>query len=174
MEWKDLLPWNLWGTKRVKSVETDRDRALALQRGMDAVFDDFRRWRFDSGFLPSSMGESWSAFLPKVDLEETKRKVEVTIEVPGLSEKDLELTLSTAGDVLFVRGERKHESETKDEEKNWHRSERYHGVIQRSIQLPCAVSMEGSEAKLSKGVLRAILPKQEDSSEAKRISVTRG
>lgn len=173
MGWKDLLPWK-WGTKRPEIVEGEQHPVVAVQRDMNRIFDDFHRSFLQMSPFGEMGGSFWGMELPKIDVEETKRRVEVTAEVPGLAEDDLELTLSPAGDVLLLRGERRHASETGEEATGRYRSERYYGVIQRSIALPCAVRMDGAEAKLKNGVLHVKLNKREDSPEAKRITVRPG
>ncbi len=115
--------------------------------------------------------KGWDIEMPKVEVQETKKTVEVSVELPGVSEEDIELNLSPKGNVLHLKGERREESTEKDEEKGWYRSERHYGVIQRAVPLPAVVSMDGAKAKLKKGVLQVKLSKQKDAPEAKRIPV---
>ena len=167
MGWKDLIPWR--GAKRPQTVEREAHPVLALQRDMNRVFEDFHRsWMSPFELLRDPIGGA-----PRVDVEEGRKKVEVTIEVPGLSEEDIELTLPDSGDVLFLRGESRHES-SDEEETGAYRTERYYGLIQRSIPLPHPVVMEDAKAKLEKGVLRVVLRKREPGSETKRIHVRPG
>ena len=174
MGWKDLIPWKTWETKRREVVAADEHPILGLRRDVDRLFDDVRRRLFEVAPFESAIGPFGSLELPKADVEEGKKKIEVTVEVPGLSEDDLELTLSNAGDALLVSGERRHESESEEDDKGPYRTERYYGLIQRTIPLPHPVVMDGAKARLKKGVLHVVLRKREEAADAKRITVTRG
>ena len=109
--------------------------------------------------------------IPKADVWHTEENVEVAVELPGLSETEIELTLSSSHDALLLRGVREDCSERNETKEGWYRSERYYGLIQRSIPLPCPVKLGDAVAKMKNGVLRVTLRKREDSPEAKRITV---
>jgi HSP20 family protein len=94
---------------------------------------------------------------PKIDVGETKDAIEVTAELPGVDEKDLDLTL--ADGVLTVRGEKKSAREEQDKDKNWHVVERSYGSFSRTIPLPFDPDPAKVEAKFDKGVLHIHLPK---------------
>jgi HSP20 family protein len=129
---------------------------------MDRLFD-----RFAGGFgLPAlrrmfDVEPAWhteSSFsfpAPSVDVTEDDKTYRITAELPGLEEKNIDVTVS--GDMLTLKGEKSHEKEEKD--KNRHVSERAYGSFQRSFALPDGVDRDKIAADLSKGVLTITLPK---------------
>jgi len=125
-----------------------------LHREMDELFGSFTRGFELMPFKPLDEG-FWGALTPKVDLVETEKDIQVTAELPGMDEKDVEVTLT--GDTLTLKGEKKTESEEKG--KNVHRMERTHGAFQRTLVLPAEVQTDKVEAAFKKGVLTVTLPK---------------
>ena len=97
-----------------------------------------------------------AGFVPPVDIYEDEKKVVIKLEVPGIEEKDLQVNVEDH--TLTVRGERKFESEEKEE--NFHRIERRYGSFYRSFTLPTTVDTENVDAKYSAGVLRVELNKK--------------
>jgi HSP20 family protein len=97
-----------------------------------------------------------AGFVPPVDIYEDEKKVVIKLEVPGIEEKDLQV--SVENNTLTVRGERKFESEEKEE--NFHRIERRYGSFYRSFTLPTTVDAENVEAKYTAGILRLELNKK--------------
>ena len=93
---------------------------------------------------------------PSVDIFETENEIVVKAELPGVDRKDI--TLNLENNVLTVKGERKFEKETKEE--NYHRIEREYGSFSRSFALPTAVNGDTVKAEYKDGVLRIILPKR--------------
>jgi HSP20 family protein len=110
-----------------------------------------------------------AAFVPAVDVYEDEHAIELKIEVPGIDENDIDLRLEN--NVLTVRGERKFEKETKEE--NFQRIERRYGSFQRSFTLPNVVKSEDVQASYDKGVLSIRLPKKE-AAKPKQIKITSG
>ena len=96
------------------------------------------------------------AFVPPVDVYEDEQGIRMKMEVPGIDEKDIDIRLENS--MLTVRGERKLESETKQE--NYHRIERNYGSFTRSFSLPTTVNPEDVQANYSKGVLTITLGKR--------------
>ena len=94
---------------------------------------------------------------PAVDMHETKDELVLAVELPGLSEKDIRLTVD--GDVLTVRGERARAEEAKED--GFYRSERWFGKFERSLPLPMAVQADKVSATYRDGVLTVKLPKVE-------------
>jgi HSP20 family protein len=111
-----------------------------------------------------------SQFLPSADLRETEKEFQFTLEVPGLDEKDIDISLS--GNLLTVSGEKKNEHE--ETEKGYHRIERRYGSFSRSIRLPeNGVDTQKAEASYKNGVLTISLPKTEDFKQTvKKIPLT--
>jgi len=122
-----------------------------LQDRMNRLFDDAGRgWRADEPAATTT----WS---PAVDIFETEGEIIVKAELPGMERKDI--TLHLENNVLSLRGERKFEKETKDE--NYHRIERSYGAFSRSFAIPATVDEEKIRADYKDGVLNIVLPKKE-------------
>jgi HSP20 family protein len=116
-------------------------------------------------FEKSALAE-WS---PRINVSETEKEIQVTAELPGIEEKDVEVTLDNG--VLLIKGEKKAEKEEKN--KNYHRVERSYGAFTRSFTLPQTVSGEEAQAEYNNGVLRVTLPKREEA-KSRRIEITGG
>jgi HSP20 family protein len=137
------------------SIFTRRNDGLgSLLREIERTFDDFSRRGPLAGF-PGFGGEG--ATMPKIDVSEGKDAIEVTAELPGCEEKDIDVTLKEG--VLTIRGEKKTERDETDKDRNWHMVERSYGSFSRSIPLPFTPESGKVEAKFDKGVLRVRLPK---------------
>ena len=106
-----------------------------------------------------------------LDLSETDDALEVVLDVPGVKESDIKISLSD--NRLSVKGERK--SETEKKEKNFHRIERSYGAFERTVTLPCEVEADKVAAKLKDGVLTITLPKAAAGQESSRaIPIEKG
>ncbi len=144
-----------------------------LRQEIDRLFDDFHPlgWRaFGRVAGPDMAWPKLGALqiAPAVDLVEKDHEFEITCELPGMDEKDIELKL--AGDMLTVKGEKTEQKE--QHEKDYHLSERRYGSFQRSFQLPDGVDAGKIEANFSKGVLTVKLPKSaEAQKKEKKIEV---
>jgi HSP20 family protein len=164
MDITDLIPW-----KRGKKVPVRRgeERSLpAVQQDMNRWFDDF----FGGfGLTPfhAFFDEPWETFSPKVNVVEGDKEIKVSAELPGMDEKDINVSLSHG--VLTINGEKKEEEEHKG--KNYYRLERSYGSFQRSIPLPCEVDDSKVEAVFKKGVLTITLPKTPATLAGKKITV---
>ena len=101
-----------------------------------------------------------------MDVTETDKEIEITAELPGLEEKDVQVNL--ADNVLTIRGEKKAEKEEKD--KNYRLVERSYGSFVRSLQLPDGVNANAIKASIDKGVLKVTVPKPAPA-QAKKIDV---
>ena len=97
---------------------------------------------------------TWS---PAVDIYETEGEIVVKAELPGMDRKDIALNLEN--NVLTLRGERRFEKETKEE--NYHRIERSYGGFSRAFSIPATVDEEKIQADYKDGVLKILLPKKE-------------
>jgi HSP20 family protein len=140
----------------------------SLFRDVEKVFEEFsRRPPFALGAEAGGLGG------PKIDVAETKDAIDVTAELPGVEEQDIELTL--ADGLLTIRGEKKTERNEKDTSKNWHVIERSYGAFSRSMALPFEPVTDKVEAKFEKGVLRVHLPKPpEAASRRLKIEIKKG
>lgn len=125
-----------------------------FSREVDRLFDDVGRGWAVAPFRflePKSTGE----LVPRLDVSETEKEIKVAAELPGMDEKDVNVTLE--GDVLTLKGEKKAEAEEKG--KNFHRVERTYGSFQRVITLPAEVDATKVTAGFKKGVLTVTLAK---------------
>jgi len=128
------------------------DELTTLRREMDSLWDRFFP---EAPFHERLVTHEW---LPTIDLKETKDKLVITAELPGLEVKDVELTLTE--DILTIRGEKKAEKEEKDEHRFF--VERYYGAFERKIKLPALVKPDKIDATFQKGILTINLPKSEE------------
>ncbi len=110
-----------------------------------------------------------SSFVPAVDIYEDEHNVTLTAELPGIEDKDLDISLENG--VLTVSGERKMENEEKQD--NFHRIERSYGRFTRSFTLPPTIDENGVKAEFSNGVLKITLAKREEA-KPKQIKIEPG
>jgi HSP20 family protein len=123
-----------------------------LRREMDHIFGDF------FGRTPSSMAATEAIWSPLVDIHETKDGYRLMVELPGVKQEDIQV--SVEGEALTLKGERKHEAEVKEDQ--YHRVERSYGRFERSIVLPSVVDPSRVTATYRDGVLEIQLPKKEE------------
>lgn len=144
-----------------------------FQSDVERIFENF----FGVATSPFSMlsrpftnyGEN-ALVIPSVDVKESDNAIEITAELPGIKEDDIELTLRDG--ILTLRGEKRVEREDKAD--NYHMTERRFGSFQRSFRLPEQVNHEACEANYENGVLHIVLPKREGSTErSHRIKIGR-
>jgi HSP20 family protein len=90
-----------------------------------------------------------------MDVTETDKEIEISAELPGLEEKDVQVNF--ADNVLTIKGEKKAEKEQKD--KNYRLYERSYGSFERTLELPAGIDPEAIKASLSNGVLKVTVPK---------------
>jgi HSP20 family protein len=164
--------------KKATPVARAPDPFLALRGEMDRLFD-----RFTSGFgFPSlrrmmDLEPAWRTEwplrdgVPAVDVAENETAYKITAELPGMAEKDIEVSLTE--DTLTIKGEKRQEHEEKGE--NRYLSERSYGSFQRSFSLPSGVDRDKLAATFANGVLTVTLPKTpEAQKQAKKIEVKAG
>jgi HSP20 family protein len=164
MSVRDLIPWNR-GTQAPSVFRgSDMDPFLSLHRNVNRLIDEVFRG-FDT---PSAFGQMMTrnGTWPTVEVSENDKEIRVIAEVPGLEEKDIEVTLDDG--VLVIRGERKSETEDKDRQF----SERYYGRFERRLALGHEVEEDKVDAKFNNGVLLITLPKTAKAqASAKRIAI---
>ncbi|SCX94966.1 MULTISPECIES: Hsp20/alpha crystallin family protein [unclassified Pseudomonas] len=143
-----------------------------LRQQVDRLFDDFNR---GTGLSPFSRGlfdvepfwrrEFSMSSLPAVDISEKEKSFEITAELPGMDQKDIEIRLANGN--LIIKGEKK---DTKEEKrKGYHLSERHYGSFERVFNLPKGVDSDKIEAQFSKGVLTLTLPKKPEALKADKV-----
>lgn len=98
----------------------------------------------------------FGTFTPPVDVYEDEHNLVLKLEVPGMNEEDLKVSMED--EMLTITGERKFEKEEKEE--NFHRIERRYGTFTRTFRLPNTVDMEHVEAAYDKGILKITLAKR--------------
>lgn len=131
----------------------DPFRALAtVQDQMNRLFEDA---------VGRSTGDesALTAWAPSVDIHETENELVLRADLPGLTEKDIDVRLES--NMLTIRGERKFEKNVSEE--NYLRVERAYGTFSRSFSLPNTVSGDGIKAEYRDGVLTVHMPKREES-----------
>jgi HSP20 family protein len=133
-----------------------------LHKDMDRLFDEMMNRPTRPFFAPDVWGREM--VMPDIDEIEDEKAFLVTVELPGMDEKDVDVTLS--GRLLTIRGEKKEEME--EEEKDFYRRERRFGEFRRTLELPGEVDEKAIEASFKKGVLTIKLPKTEEAKEKVR------
>jgi HSP20 family protein len=109
-------------------------------------------------FFPAWSEERGQAWMPAVDMIDEKEEIVVKADLPGLDQKDIEVTVQDG--TLIIRGERKEEKEEKKED--YYYAERSYGSFMRSLSLPKGVDAEKVKATFKKGVLEVHLPKAKE------------
>jgi HSP20 family protein len=139
---------------------------MALQREMNRLFQEF-----NSGFdmAPWGGGEgAMGTWMPRVNVSENEKEVVVSAELPGMEQKDIDVSLTR--NTLTIKGEKKSETEEKD--KNVFRRERVYGTFLRELELPTDVEPDKVDAEFKNGVLTVKLPKSKAAQqEVKKIAV---
>ena len=109
-------------------------------------------------FFDDSFFSSVSPLVPALDLKEDKDQYTVSVELPGVDQKDVSITLEN--DVLTITGEKKVEKEEKSKLRTI--SERHYGSFSRSLRFPSSVDSKKVSASYDKGILEVVLPKAEE------------
>lgn len=186
MELKKLAPWN-WFKKEeeidhaipVKHTEKGGyfperyfDPTLSIHRDIDRLFDHFFR---GVGMPASVRPDAWPSFgdsgllKPKIDLSASEQEYQLTVEIPGVSEKDV--TIDIKGNTMTVKGEKRQEKEEKD--KNFYRIERSYGSFQRVLSLPEDVDQDAIKASFKNGILSITMPRKAlPKGEVKQIEIS--
>lgn len=163
MALKDLIPF---GRKNEPPKNPDHP-FTGLQREMNQLFENFFR-----GFSLAPFEENYGVtFMPRVDVAEDDKAVTVKVELPGMSENDIDVSISK--DALTLRGEKREDKEEKG--KNFYRRERNYGSFSRTVPLPAGIDTDKVEAGFKKGILTVTLPKTQQAARAsKKIPVKTG
>jgi HSP20 family protein len=142
-----------------------------LHQQVNRLFDDFSpfglRQPLASSLFdvePLLQREFSGLGMPAMDIAEKEKAFELTAELPGMDEKNIEIKLSNGN--LLIRGEKKEETEEK--KKDYYLSERRYGTFERRFNLPKGVDAEHIEARFSKGVLTVSLPKKPEAIKPER------
>ena len=162
MTLKELIPW-----------KKNDDRSMTLRRNQSIdPFDQFRSEmdRMFENFLSAFSGRmslldrSFGNFVPNLDVTETDKEVKVVAELPGMDEKEVEVTLVDGA--LQIRGEKREEHE--ENKRDFFRQEVRYGAFERMIPLPAEIDADKAKASFKKGVLRITLPKTAEAQSKRR------
>lgn len=138
---------------------------FALQHRMNRMFDDFLGEPFDIFGWRENMP---AANMLPMNISETEKEIVITADLPGVEEKDLDISVTK--NELVIRGEKKQETEEKN--KQYHRIERSYGSFTRTIALPPGIDESKVNAELKKGVLKLTIPKSPEAvAEKKKIQI---
>jgi len=136
------MAWELTTWKPLRELDKMRGE---MDRLWDSFFEGKPHVRFGEWF-------------PILDVSETKNDLVVKVELPGMDQKDIDVSLSDGH--LTIKGEKKKEKEEKEE--NYHFIERSYGTFTRSVQLPKEVKHDKISASYKNGILKVVLPKSEE------------
>jgi HSP20 family protein len=186
MDFKKLAPWN-WFKKEEEGAGADvpvkrthsparypdtmsRHPVLQLHQEMDRLFDKVFR---GFGLSPLSSEvftplEESGLLKPQVDVGATEKEYSITVEVPGVNEKDIKVEITN--NTMTIKGEKRQEKEAKD--KGYYRMERSYGSFQRVLSLPEDADHANIQATFKNGVLTVIMPRRAlSSSHIKQIEI---
>lgn len=148
-----------------------------LRQQVDHLFEDFNRGSGLSPFGRSLFDAEpfWRRELighgmPAVDITEKDKSFEISAELPGMDQKNIEIKLSNGS--LIIKGEKKEDKEEK--RKGYHLSERHYGAFERVFTLPKGVDAEKIDARFSNGVLSISLPKKPEAMKADKVVPIKG
>lgn len=161
------FPVRTSGSREMQGFDPLRD----LNRQMNRLFEDF--FSGTGGNLGGSFGGSLGgglATMPRIDVREDEKELCVSAELPGVKPSEVDLRLD--GDMLTISGEKRIESDRKEED--YQLMERGYGRFRRSIQLPYAPDPDQVRAECQHGVLTIHLPRQAQAERTRRIEVQGG
>lgn len=144
----------------------------AVRREMDRMFDDLWRFRFvSSPGISSSAARGRTFGAPAVDVVGNPNQFQITAELPGMAEKDIEVKCSEG--ILTIKGEKNEERQ--ESKQDFYLSERRFGSFQRSFRIPESVDVAKIDASFRNGVLTLTLPKNPDAQkDEKKIEIKTG
>lgn len=158
---RDIIPWRRQeNTAPVHFQANEQNPLVQMRREMDRLMDDFFRWPASAAQVGGG-AFSW----PSLEVKERDDKVTVTAELPGLTEKDVEVALHNG--MLTLRGEKRSEHEDKD--RGW--TERSYGRFERSIALPDGVDENSCTASFRDGLLTVSMTKSGNAARSRRIPI---
>ncbi len=170
MNLEKFSPWNWFkreqeetGRGELMPRTSSSHPMMRLHRDMDRLFEDF----FSDFGWPQAAGDQ--LLRPSIDIAESKKAYRISVEVPGVEESDL--ALSVDGDALIISGEKRQDNE--QEENGFHRVERRYGSFRRVLSLPDDADRDKISARFKNGVLHIKVPRSGKSRETggKRIAI---
>ncbi|MDB5493491.1 MAG: type effector protein [Phenylobacterium sp.] len=136
---------------------------MLIQREMSRLLEDAARG------APATGAVTGGLLAPRLDVRETDKEFRISVEMPGVSEDEVELNVDEG--LLTIRAEKKEERDV--EKVDQHITERRFGVFQRTLRLPEAVDPNEVKADLENGVLRITIPKSQSQDRSRRVQVGR-
>ena len=159
MSFKSVLPSFMQG----RDLERAGNPFFSLQSEINRMFDDAFR-----GFPASALAGTDKLLSPAIDVKETDQGIELSAELPGVEEQDLDVSI--VEDLLTIKAEKKQEQ--KKEEKGYYMMERSYGTVSRSIRLPFDTDPSKVSATFDKGVLKIAIPRPaEEQAKVRKIAV---
>jgi HSP20 family protein len=153
--------------KKVEIVNKKNADIERFNEDFDHFFDDF----FGRPFSIFPFQRGMHQFTPRLDVFETDHDVKVTVEIPGMDERDIEVSINNG--ILSISGEKS--SEHVEKNGQYHRMERSYGSFRRDVLMPSEVDENKVAATFSKGVLEVTLPKiTEENRKSRKIEVKKG
>lgn len=170
MTLREIVPWRWGGLRRWEADEGPFGgfgrQMESLHREMDKLFDNMSIRHDRKSLISREWGRE--LLMPDIDQTEDDKAFHMSIELPGMDEKDVDITLS--GRLLTIRGEKKQEE--KEQGKDFYRRERTFGSFRRTLELPGEVDESKIEASFKRGVLKIELPRtKEAQNKIKHIAV---
>jgi HSP20 family protein len=164
------MPWNR-GKQQVQARDP-RDRGMERSQSLPAeinrAFEEF--WRSFAAPLSFGRSELGDGNLPRIDIRETDKEVDIEAELPGMDEGDIDVSVTDGA--LVIRGEKKDERETKDHD--YLIKERTFGRIERVVPLPDGLDLDATKATFKKGVLSVAIPRTSEAQKGvKHVAVQR-
>jgi HSP20 family protein len=161
MAMTDLIPWK------------KNDNSLAIQGQDSSPFGQLRREidRMFEGMLGDWTGRMnlldrrFGSWMPHIDMKETAKEIRITAELPGMEEKDIEVSLVDGA--LTIKGEKREDHE--EEKGDVYHSERQYGMFERTIPLASEIDADKVTASFKKGVLKIALPKTKEAQSNRRL-----
>lgn len=144
----DLIPWR---RTRGPTTTSDWSPVFSIQRDINRIFDEF--WTNGGDRLARVLSTRRPGrFVPDVDISVTDSVVDLSAEVPGLTDKNIRVSLSDDGDKLTIEGDKAAPPETNGDSQP-HCAERRYGQFRRVVSLPAPVDAENIDASCAHGVL---------------------
>jgi HSP20 family protein len=144
----------------------------SLRRQVDNLFEDFTRSPLHLPFgrrvfdvEPFRHRDLGLRGIPAVDITEKEKSFEITAELPGMDEKNIEIKLSNGN--LVIKGEKKENIEKK--KKDYYISERNYGAFERVFHLPKGIDTDNINASFAKGVLTLSMPKKPEAIKPEKV-----
>ena len=144
--------------RRSSALTSPTESWAGLRSDFDRLFDQLTSTFGLPRFGMPRMSSASMSTVPAVDVAEDDKSYTLTAELPGMADKDIQVSLS--GNVLTIKGEKRQEHEEKT--KDYLVSERSYGEFRRSFTLPDTADSDKLEASFTSGVLKIVMPKRQE------------